>query len=176
MERTIEEWYSFLPEPYKSQALANRRPRCEGLKVDSLHEAINSGFSWSDTPEGDTQWNNLYYTTKNLHPIGEPLGKGSGPNIDVNRANTEGVPNHILYFLQYALAKGARPSLVRPRTLGGYPTLRLVVAQCRDSYNLSEKARNILGDTARALRHQLDAAYPTEREVADAMFGEQERN
>ena len=56
--KPILEWYEQLPEPIRSQAIANY----DGTEMDveSLHDAIFSGIHWRKTPEGDDYWSDIH--------------------------------------------------------------------------------------------------------------------
>lgn len=65
MEKTVKEWLSELPEPYKARALANLcRPeankRAAEMKRDSIAQALVVAFMWSVTPEGAEFWKAVY--------------------------------------------------------------------------------------------------------------------
>ena len=60
MEKTIKEWFEELPEPYKTQVLTNCKIPDE--IVGSKLEAIAIGFLWSDTPEGEEYWHDVFLT------------------------------------------------------------------------------------------------------------------
>jgi hypothetical protein len=52
--KTILEWYEELPEPIRSQAIANYDGNVE--LAENRRSAIQSGFIWYDTPEGQDHW------------------------------------------------------------------------------------------------------------------------
>jgi len=60
--KTHLEWYEELPEPYRSQAIANydeefaKRFR----EATSIHDAIYHGFIWLGSLEGAEYWNELH--------------------------------------------------------------------------------------------------------------------
>lgn len=57
MTKTIQEWYEDLPEPIRSQAIANAaKEGKEANEAESLAQAIAMGFVWSDTPERYPYW------------------------------------------------------------------------------------------------------------------------
>jgi hypothetical protein len=53
--KTILEWYEELPEPIRSQAIANNN-LSDFKKSSSLERAIQEAFLWDDTPEGFDYW------------------------------------------------------------------------------------------------------------------------
>ena len=55
--KTILEWYEELPEPIRSQAIANYDG--EYLVADSLTNAISRGFYWGKSPEGQDYWQDI---------------------------------------------------------------------------------------------------------------------
>jgi hypothetical protein len=60
--KTIEEWLDELPKSKRQAAINNildQQPDALEFKVDSLGEAIASGFKWDATPEGVEYWNEL---------------------------------------------------------------------------------------------------------------------
>ncbi len=64
-EKTIREWLNELPEPYRTQALANENNdiKIEGTfndLVDKQSEAVLWGFEWGVSPEGDNYWNAVH--------------------------------------------------------------------------------------------------------------------
>ncbi len=63
MGKTIKEWLSELPEPYKTEAIEGAErlsPDLLGVEVDSLSEAIFSMFDWTDSKQGANYWERLY--------------------------------------------------------------------------------------------------------------------
>ena len=56
--KPILEWYEQLPEPIRSQAIAN----CSSYyrERDCLHRAIGAGMIWCRTPEGFQYWSDVY--------------------------------------------------------------------------------------------------------------------
>lgn len=76
--KTIKEWLNDLPEPYKSKALFNFYTYQDKLgieitsKVSGLPAAINSAFSWADSPEGAKYWgevSGMNFNNTELFPI-----------------------------------------------------------------------------------------------------------
>lgn len=59
--KTIKEWFEELEEPYRSQALFNHIKEHGGETdiVKNLEDALYSGFSWNDSPEGHNYWSEL---------------------------------------------------------------------------------------------------------------------
>lgn len=54
-------WFdNYLPEPYRSEAIENFNAVFnESDAVDSLEDAISSGFNWMRTKQGQAYWQNL---------------------------------------------------------------------------------------------------------------------
>lgn len=59
MEQTIIEWFNQLQEPHKSQAITNLREDRRLRFVDCMSEAIDKGFTWDETPQGHSYWQDL---------------------------------------------------------------------------------------------------------------------
>lgn len=60
--KTIRDWLSELPEPYKGQALANmdtQRLSNEGGTHANMRSAIEAAFRWLDSTEGTMYWSDL---------------------------------------------------------------------------------------------------------------------
>ena len=79
-----EWWLEQLPEPYRSEALANQDTE---KGVNTMREAINAAFTWSSTEQGGDYWAQL-----RISVIGETF---VFDNLVVN--NTKRIPT---YFLQ----------------------------------------------------------------------------
>jgi hypothetical protein len=61
MEKTVKEWLSELPEPYKARALANlcregANKHAATMLRDSMHDALVVAFMWAVSPEGSEFW------------------------------------------------------------------------------------------------------------------------
>lgn len=63
-------WFQQLPEPYKSQAIENfdeeyfEKERFKATitgEVNTLKQAIDCAFYWSETPQGCEYWELIYY-------------------------------------------------------------------------------------------------------------------
>ena len=55
--KPILEWYEELPEPIRSQAIANYDPSFSEVdEIESRSEAIGEGFDWSKSPQGHNHW------------------------------------------------------------------------------------------------------------------------
>lgn len=54
--KTVEEWFSLLPEPYNKQAIANSLKGNLIAKVDSIDMALSCGFPFSRSNEGRGYW------------------------------------------------------------------------------------------------------------------------
>jgi hypothetical protein len=59
MEMTIVEWLNLLDEPYRTQSLLNVREDRRTRMVDIMSDAINLGFTWSDTSQQHEYWKAL---------------------------------------------------------------------------------------------------------------------
>ena len=59
MTKTIKEWLSELPEPYRTKAIENCKAS-ERVRPSSLKEALCGAFSWLDTPQGYDYWAEVY--------------------------------------------------------------------------------------------------------------------
>lgn len=59
--KPILEWYEDLPEPIRSQAIENYNPNYapKNTDVENLHDAIDLGFWWMSSPEGDKYWHDI---------------------------------------------------------------------------------------------------------------------
>jgi len=60
--KTYLEWFNELPEPYRTEAIDNIRARDEdrlSLTTRKLSTAIDSAFTWSNTPQGHDYWSRL---------------------------------------------------------------------------------------------------------------------
>lgn len=55
MEKTLQEWYNELPEPYKSKAIEAGKLMLHH-KEPSLMDALTAGFIFMDTPDGSEYW------------------------------------------------------------------------------------------------------------------------
>jgi len=55
-ERSIKELIETLPEPYRSQAIANATYDLSKFKYRNAQEAIGGAFSWTESPEGYSYW------------------------------------------------------------------------------------------------------------------------
>ena len=68
MEKTIEQWFQELPEPYKTKALTNCQEQstidfnAADATCNKLSEAVAFGFLWQDTLEGEPYWQEVYDT------------------------------------------------------------------------------------------------------------------
>lgn len=58
--KTIREWLSELPEPYRSKAVLNTSKRILNSKSRTLGETLISAFSWEATTDGYEYWNDLW--------------------------------------------------------------------------------------------------------------------
>ena len=70
MEKTIEQWFQELPEPYKTLAITNAAKQStlnfnkEDVNCNKLSDAIAIGFLWQETLEGESYWEEVYDTLK----------------------------------------------------------------------------------------------------------------
>jgi len=69
MSKTALEWFSELPEPYKSQAIQNLKEQSDfsevisnrsGATFDYMSDAITGVMQWSVTPQGHEYWMRLH--------------------------------------------------------------------------------------------------------------------
>jgi hypothetical protein len=69
MSKTALEWFSELPEPYKSQAIQNLKEQSDfsevisnrsGATFDYMSDAITGAMQWSVTPQGHEYWMRLH--------------------------------------------------------------------------------------------------------------------
>ncbi len=62
--KTIREHLNDLPEPYRTEALANNKNQSswDKVKEDDISEALLGAFNWLDTPQGYDYWSNFYET------------------------------------------------------------------------------------------------------------------
>lgn len=57
--KTIKEWLSELPEPYKTKALANASKAVLKEEEPDLNQALRAAFIWETAPEGKVYWDNV---------------------------------------------------------------------------------------------------------------------
>jgi hypothetical protein len=55
-------FFNEFPEPYRSQAMKNYNESQNELIPESQLDSIGLGFSWRDSPEGDTYWRDFSKT------------------------------------------------------------------------------------------------------------------
>jgi hypothetical protein len=63
MNKTTQQWFKKLPEPYRTQALDNlsREPDyVKNAESPSIVSALVSGFEWEKTPEGFDYWDDFW--------------------------------------------------------------------------------------------------------------------
>jgi hypothetical protein len=59
--KTILEWYEELPEPIRSQAIANYDPSySEADETSSKSESIKRGFNWYRSPQENHYWEEVH--------------------------------------------------------------------------------------------------------------------
>ena len=58
---TIEDHFKILPQPYQDLAFENGSKNPYGLteECDTIHDALVSAFTWTDTPEGLDFWRDV---------------------------------------------------------------------------------------------------------------------
>jgi len=78
MEKTIKEWLETLPEPIRTEALANMGPLCHKVTVDSLHQSVNEAFVWEFTPQGYNYWDVASYRAEAGEFNNSSLDKDTG--------------------------------------------------------------------------------------------------
>ena len=54
--KTIRQWLSELPEPYRTQSLDNLPSKSNIEKVSSMQAALINGFEWDKSPQGTQYW------------------------------------------------------------------------------------------------------------------------
>lgn len=60
MSKTIKQWLSELPEPYREQALKySALEKTENLMLPSMTEALRYAFTWGQTVQGTEYWAEL---------------------------------------------------------------------------------------------------------------------
>ena len=75
MDKTIEEWFEYLPNDIKQKAINNieKGNNISNRSVKSLEQAIDASFNWKGTDEGHDYWreisNNAYKGQYNRKPI-----------------------------------------------------------------------------------------------------------
>lgn len=64
--KTIREWLSELPEPYRSQALdyENQQSSCWDVLVKCKSDALSLGLVWWKTKEGYDYWDTVFSKVK----------------------------------------------------------------------------------------------------------------
>ena len=68
--KTYVDWFSELPEPYKTQAFENASEQCMCMRTQlfpSMARAITETMRWSQTIQGHEYWNELYDSYLNEH-------------------------------------------------------------------------------------------------------------
>ena len=73
--KTVREWLSQLPEPYKSQSIYNTAVdvTADGYDLEdeleakepTIIDALEGGFVWMSSPEGDDYWRALATALEN---------------------------------------------------------------------------------------------------------------
>lgn len=61
--KTIKEWLSELPEPYKTEAIEEAErlsPDTLNHITDSLSDTVLKMFCWADSRQGEDYWDNVY--------------------------------------------------------------------------------------------------------------------
>ena len=56
MEKTIKEWLETLPEPYRSEAIANMPDTAKDHLECCLGDAIEGAFTWAESKQGYGYW------------------------------------------------------------------------------------------------------------------------
>ena len=60
MEKTVKQWFEDSKNSFwKNNALTNLLAKQSEIIVSSLSEAIDTGFNWKFTPEGEPYWANI---------------------------------------------------------------------------------------------------------------------
>lgn len=99
----ISEWLGLLPEPWRTQALSNFKK--QGFEDEICHhisDAVNLGFVWGNTEEGDMYWR----IASNQLEYGEVLTQPT-PTMQVHAVDPNNLPdcevlafnkrNHLLF-------------------------------------------------------------------------------
>lgn len=60
MRKTIKEWLQELPPGYRQLALKNMEEERQEHQADSMHDAINSAFTWVKTKQGLKFWDKVH--------------------------------------------------------------------------------------------------------------------
>jgi len=60
--KTRQEWFEDLPEPTRTMAINNTKPKKLLERVISFLTALDSGFIWTHTTEGHEYWEKIYLT------------------------------------------------------------------------------------------------------------------
>lgn len=64
MKKTIVNWFTTMPSPLCEEALDNVFSMSIFDLVESLAEAIDKGFTWSNSPQGQPYWSDVYQRAK----------------------------------------------------------------------------------------------------------------
>ena len=64
-KKTIKEWMELLPEPYRTEALANMWWEDKDNNYSTAAEALRQAFNWSRSAQGTVYWKDLCFTLKN---------------------------------------------------------------------------------------------------------------
>lgn len=84
---TIEEYFETLAEPWRTQALNNRKQflstksKYRGIKVNDVAGAVMNGFSWEQTPEKFPYWAEIYESLRHHEKAKRYLKQASEPFI-----------------------------------------------------------------------------------------------
>ncbi len=57
--KTIQQWLSELPEPFRTHALKNAWPSKLSRECDTIYNALDISCWWNETPEGKAFWNDV---------------------------------------------------------------------------------------------------------------------
>ena len=58
--KTLQQWFEEIPEPYRTQAIANIPDKRKTQTYHSLADAVVMGFLWVDSPQGDEYWDEFW--------------------------------------------------------------------------------------------------------------------
>jgi hypothetical protein len=58
-QKTPEQWFQMLKEPYRGEAIANIKVEKKDCIYYSLEQAILSNFNWSESKQGHDYWSNI---------------------------------------------------------------------------------------------------------------------
>lgn len=63
--KTVRQWFEELPEPYRTQALANTEEEMLDIDDDSVAGSLLGAFRWDSSLEGHEYWQDISDTLFN---------------------------------------------------------------------------------------------------------------